>query len=61
MLLGVAESILGVFGFSRPQLGFQRKPRDQLRDLRSEKAKQILLELEGLQDGPRSMSLGAYQ
>jgi DNA polymerase elongation subunit (family B) len=30
MLLDVAESILGVFGFSRTQFGFQRRHRDFL-------------------------------
>lgn len=49
LLLDVAESILGVFEFSRTQLGFQRKSRNFLDELRSESIKEILLELESLQ------------
>jgi hypothetical protein len=48
MLLDVAESILGVFGFSRTQLGFERKPRSFLEELRNERGREILLELENL-------------
>jgi len=48
MLLDVTESILGVFGFSRTQLGFQRKPRSFLQELRGERGREILLELENL-------------
>jgi hypothetical protein len=47
--LDVAESILRVFGFSRTQLGFQRKSRNFLEELRSEMMKEILLELGNLQ------------
>ncbi len=36
-LLDVAESILGVFGFSRAQLGFQRRPKNFLKELRGER------------------------
>ena len=50
MLLDVAESILGVFGFSRAQLGFQRRPKSFLEELRGERGKEILLELESLED-----------
>ena len=49
MLLDVAESILGVFGFSRTRLGFQNRSRNFLDELRSERTKEILTELEGLQ------------
>ncbi len=49
MLLDVAESILGVFGFSRTRLGFQNRSRNFLDELRSEKTKEILMELESLQ------------
>jgi DNA polymerase elongation subunit (family B) len=49
MLLDVAESILGVFGFSRTRLGFQNRSRNFLDELRSEMTKEILTELEGLQ------------
>ncbi len=48
MLLDVAESILGVFGFSRTQLGFERKPRSFLEELRDERGREVLLELENL-------------
>jgi DNA polymerase elongation subunit (family B) len=49
MLLDVAESILGVFGFTRTQLGFQIHPRNFLEELRGERMKEIMLELESLQ------------
>jgi hypothetical protein len=49
MLLDVAESILGIFEFSRTQLGFQNRCRNFLDDLRSERTREILTELEGLQ------------
>jgi DNA polymerase elongation subunit (family B) len=48
MALDVAESILGVFGFSRTQLGFKRRQRNFLEELRGERGKEILLELENL-------------
>jgi DNA polymerase elongation subunit (family B) len=48
MLLDVTESILAVFGFSRTQLGFERKPRSFLEELRGERGREILLELENL-------------
>jgi len=48
MALDVAESILGVFGFSRTQLGFKRRRRNFLEELRGERGKEILLELENL-------------
>jgi DNA polymerase elongation subunit (family B) len=48
MLLDVAESILAVFGFSRTQLRFERKPRGFLEELRGERGRDILLELENL-------------
>jgi DNA polymerase elongation subunit (family B) len=50
MLLDVAESVLGVFGFSRTRLGFQHRPRNFLEELRGERGKEILLELETLED-----------
>jgi len=49
MLLDVAESILGVFGFTRTQLGFQSHPRNFLEELRGERMTEIMLELESLQ------------
>lgn len=36
-LLDVAESILGIFGFLRAQLGFQRRPKNFLEELRGER------------------------
>ena len=56
MLLDVAESILGVFGFTRTQLGFQSHPRNFLEELRSERMKEIMLELESLQPDARASS-----
>jgi hypothetical protein len=49
MLLDVAESILGVFGFSRIQFGFRRRTRSYMEELRGERAKEIKLELESLE------------
>jgi hypothetical protein len=49
IVLDVAESILGVFGFSRTQLGFQNRPRNFLDELHSERMREILIELENLQ------------
>jgi DNA polymerase elongation subunit (family B) len=49
MLLDIAESILSVFGFSRTKLGFQSKPHNFLEELRSERTKEILMELDSLQ------------
>ena len=49
MLLDVAESILGIFEFSRRQLGFQDRSRNFLDELRSERTREILTELEELQ------------
>jgi hypothetical protein len=48
MTLDVAESILRVFGFSRTQLGFKRRQSNLLEELRGERGKEILLELENL-------------
>jgi len=49
MLLDVAESILGIFGFSRKRLGFPNRSRNFLDELRSERTREILTELEELQ------------
>ncbi len=49
ILLDVAESILGVFEFSRKQLGFQNRSRNFLDEVRSEMAKEVLTELKELQ------------
>jgi DNA polymerase elongation subunit (family B) len=51
MLLDVAESVLGVFGFSRTKLGLQHTPRNFLEELMGERGREVLLELESLQDG----------
>jgi DNA polymerase elongation subunit (family B) len=48
MTLDVAESLLGVFGFSRTQLGFKHIQRNFLEELRGERGREILLELENL-------------
>jgi DNA polymerase elongation subunit (family B) len=48
MLLDVAESVLGVFGFSRTQLGYQQTPKGFLDDLRGEREAEIRRELEAL-------------
>ena len=50
MLLDVAESVLGVFEFSRTQLGFQHRPRSFLDELRGENEKEIRFQLESLED-----------
>ena len=39
MLLDVTEVILGVFGFSRSRLGFERKPRSFLDELRGKRGR----------------------
>jgi DNA polymerase elongation subunit (family B) len=48
MTLDVAETILGTFGFSRTQLGFKHRQRNFLEELRGERGREILLELENL-------------
>jgi hypothetical protein len=48
MTLDAAESILGVFGFSRTQLGFKRRQSNFLEELRGERGREVLLELEDL-------------
>jgi len=50
MLLDTAETLLGVFGFSRTQFGLQLKPRNFLEELRRERDQEIILELENLED-----------
>jgi hypothetical protein len=54
MTLDVAESILSVFGFSRIQLGFQPTTKNFLENLRGEKEREILCELESLGDSSRA-------
>jgi len=49
MTLDVAESILGVFGFSRTQLGFKNMRRSFWEELRGERGREILLELRNLE------------
>jgi DNA polymerase elongation subunit (family B) len=56
MLLDVAESILGVFGFSRTELGFQNHPRNFLDELRGERMKEILMELENLKPDAQTIT-----
>ena len=51
MLPDATESILGVFEFSRTQMGFQHKPRGFLEELRGERGREILLELENFSRG----------
>jgi len=46
--LDVSETILAPFGFSRTQLGFKKRRRNFLEELRGEKGKEILLELQNL-------------
>ena len=48
MTLDAEESILGVFGFSRTQLGFKHRQRSFLEELLGERGREILLELENL-------------
>jgi hypothetical protein len=56
LLLNVAGSILSVFvfGLPRTQLGFQRKIRNSLDELRSEITKEVLLELRTFNPNRRS-------
>jgi len=60
MLLDAAESIFGVFTFSRTRVAFQSRPKSFLEELRSERDKEILLELEILEAGVRRISRVAY-
>jgi hypothetical protein len=48
MTLDVAETILAAFGFSRTQLGFKHRPRNFLEELKGQRSREILLELENL-------------
>jgi DNA polymerase elongation subunit (family B) len=48
MTLGVAETILAAFSFSRTQLGFKHRQRNFLEELKGERGREILLELENL-------------
>ena len=50
LVLDVAETILGVFGFSRKRLGEMMKPRDHLEEIRIERSTQRLAELRSLMD-----------
>jgi len=50
MLLDTAETLLGVFGFSRTLFSLQPKPRGFLEELRRERDQEIILELENLED-----------
>jgi hypothetical protein len=45
MVLDVAETILGVFGFNRDQLGFKKKPRNYLEELRNDRTREAVAEL----------------
>jgi len=45
MVLDVAETILGVFGFDRRKLGFQSKPKDFLEELKLEREQDYISEL----------------
>jgi hypothetical protein len=51
MTLDVAETILAAFGFSRTQLGFKHSQRNFLEELKGERGREILLELENLDAG----------
>jgi len=50
MVLDVAETILGTFGFDRKQFGFQPKARNFREEIRREIGKEILSELRSLGD-----------
>ena len=51
MTFDVTGSILGVFGFSRTQLGFKHRGRSFLEELRDERGREIVLELRNLDPG----------
>jgi DNA polymerase elongation subunit (family B) len=48
MILDVAETILGTFGFNRKSLGFGMKPRNFIEELRLERRGEVISELENL-------------
>ena len=48
LVLDVAETVLGVFGFNRKQLGFRRKPNSRLEQLRIEQSREAVSELDAL-------------
>jgi len=48
LVLDVAETVLGVSGFSRRHLGFKVKPKNFIEELRQERSREIISELETL-------------
>ena len=50
LVLDVAETILGAFGFNREQLGETIKTRDYLEEIGIERSRQRLAELRSLMD-----------
>jgi hypothetical protein len=48
MVLDVAETVLGVFGFDREQLGIKKKPRNYLEELRNDRTRGAVAELSSL-------------
>jgi hypothetical protein len=50
MVLDVAETVLGVFGFDTKNFGFRSKPRNYLEEIRTETEKERLSELRSLME-----------
>jgi hypothetical protein len=48
LVLDVAETVLGIFGFDRGNLGLGGKPRNFLEELKLDRSQEILGELESL-------------
>jgi len=48
LALDVAETVLGVFGFSRGDLGLGAKPKDYIEEIKMERSREIVSELETL-------------
>jgi len=50
LVLDVAETVLGTFGFNRKQLGFRAKPKNSIEELELERSREIISELETLME-----------
>lgn len=48
LVLDVADTVLGVFGFSRKHLGFTLRSKDYVEEIYREREQEILSELESL-------------
>lgn len=50
MVLDVAETVLGIFGFDRKQLGFEPRTKSFLEEIYHEREQEIISELQSLRD-----------